>query len=108
MVWLLPARGIKGEEDQGRHLLTIKAKVSFCSGDGDPYHPTIKSVLVEREKKNGFRRNRGCQMVCFQTKNPNLGTFWRALKWKLPVYFTVIWNILQSFGMFYGYLVMLW
>jgi hypothetical protein len=21
----------------------------------------------------------GCQMVCFQTKNPNLGKFWRAL-----------------------------
>jgi hypothetical protein len=22
----------------------------------------------------------GCQMVCFQTKNPNLGKFWRALE----------------------------
>jgi hypothetical protein len=32
-------------------------------------------------------------MVCFQTKNPNLGTFWRALKWKMQVYFRVIWNI---------------
>jgi hypothetical protein len=21
----------------------------------------------------------GCQMVCFQTMNPNLGKFWRAL-----------------------------
>jgi hypothetical protein len=24
----------------------------------------------------------GCQMVCFQTKNPNLGKFWKALEWK--------------------------
>jgi hypothetical protein len=22
----------------------------------------------------------GCQMVCFQTKNQNLGKFWRAMK----------------------------
>jgi hypothetical protein len=35
----------------------------------------------------------GCQMVCFQAKNPNLGKFWRALEWKMLVYFTVIWNI---------------
>jgi hypothetical protein len=35
----------------------------------------------------------GCQMVYFQTKNPNLGKFWRALEWKLLVYFMVIWNI---------------
>jgi hypothetical protein len=24
--------------------------------------------------------NQGCQMVCFQTKNPNLDKFWRALE----------------------------
>jgi hypothetical protein len=29
---------------------------------------------------------RGCQMVCFQTKNPNLGKFWRVLQWKMWVY----------------------
>jgi hypothetical protein len=39
----------------------------------------------------------GCQMVCFQTKNPNLGKFWRALDWKKL--------ILWPFGIFYGYLV---
>jgi hypothetical protein len=32
----------------------------------------------------------GCQMVCFQTKNPKLGKFWRALEWKVLVYFMVI------------------
>jgi hypothetical protein len=39
----------------------------------------------------------GCQMVCFQTKKPNLGKFWRALEWKMLVYFLIIWNILQPF-----------
>jgi hypothetical protein len=48
----------------------------------------------------------GCQMVCFQTKNPNWGKFWRALEWKMLVcifyghlgYFTVLWCILWPFG----------
>jgi hypothetical protein len=34
-----------------------------------------------------------CQMVYFQTKNPNLGKFWRALVWKMLIYFMDIWNI---------------
>jgi hypothetical protein len=50
----------------------------------------------------------GCQMVCFQTKNLNLGKFCRALEWKMLFNFMVIWNILQSFGIFYGHLGMLW
>jgi hypothetical protein len=36
-------------------------------------------------------------MVCFQTKNPNLGTNFRALDWKIPVYFMSIWNVLWIF-----------
>jgi hypothetical protein len=43
---------------------------------------------------------KGCQVVCFQTKNPNLGKFWRALDWKKWIYFTVIRNILRIFGNF--------
>jgi hypothetical protein len=46
----------------------------------------------------------GCQMVCFHTKNPNLGKFWRALDWKMLIHFMTIWNILQTFGIFYNYL----
>jgi hypothetical protein len=49
----------------------------------------------------------GCQMVCFQTKIPNLGKLWRALVWKLLVYFKTIWNILRPFGIFYDHLLML-
>jgi hypothetical protein len=56
-----------------------------------------------------FRRGKqSCQMVCFQTKNPNLGKFLRVLEWKMLVYFMAIRNILQSFGVFYGQLAMLW
>jgi hypothetical protein len=35
----------------------------------------------------------GCQMVSFQTKNPNFGNFWRALAWKMLIKFMAIWNI---------------
>jgi hypothetical protein len=49
--------------------------------------------------------NQGCQMVCFQTKNPNLGEFWRVLQWKMMVYFMDTWSILRSFVRFYGHLV---
>jgi hypothetical protein len=44
-------------------------------------------------------------MVCFQTKNPNLGKFWRVLEWKMLVYFMDTWSILWSFVIFYGHLV---
>jgi hypothetical protein len=50
-------------------------------------------------------------MVYFQTKNPNLGKFWRPLDWKMLIYFMAIWNILQTFGIFYGhlgYLMTMW
>jgi hypothetical protein len=37
-------------------------------------------------------------MVCFETKNPNLGKFWRALDWKMSIYFLEyfmeIWDVL--------------
>jgi hypothetical protein len=47
-------------------------------------------------------------MVFFQTKNPHLGKFWRALEWKMLVYIihahleyiTAIWYMLWSFGNF--------
>jgi hypothetical protein len=49
----------------------------------------------------------GCQMVSFQTKNSNLGKFWRALpRWEnCYIYDMAIWNILRTFLIFYNYLV---
>jgi hypothetical protein len=37
-------------------------------------------------------------MVCFQTQNPNLGSFWTALEWKMFLYFMITWNVLWPFG----------
>jgi hypothetical protein len=39
------------------------------------------------------------------TRNPDFGKFWRVLKWKMLVYYMVIWSILQLFGIFCGHLV---
>jgi hypothetical protein len=47
----------------------------------------------------------GCQMVCFQTENPNLGKFLRVLLWKILVYFMTIWSSLRPFEILYGHLV---
>jgi hypothetical protein len=47
-----------------------------------------------------WNRRQGCQMVLFQTKNPYLGKFWRALDWKKIGhlgYFITIWYILCLF-----------
>jgi hypothetical protein len=44
----------------------------------------------------------GCQMIYFQTKNPNLGKFSRASSCTMLINFTVIWNTLRPFGIFYG------
>jgi hypothetical protein len=44
-------------------------------------------------------------MVSFQTKNPNLGRFWRALYLKMSLYFMALWNNLHTFGIFYDPLV---
>jgi ABC-type dipeptide/oligopeptide/nickel transport system permease component len=40
-------------------------------------------------------------MVYFQTKNPILGKFWKALQWTM-VYFMPSWNMKWPFGIFYG------
>jgi hypothetical protein len=40
----------------------------------------------------------------FASKNDNLSKFLRALKWKRWVNFMTVWNILQTFGIFYGHL----
>jgi hypothetical protein len=49
--------------------------------------------------------SQGCQMVCFLTKNTNLGKFWRVLQWKMLVYFMADWSILRPFGIFCGHLI---
>jgi hypothetical protein len=52
--------------------------------------------------------DQGCQMACFETKNPNLGKFWRDLQIKIKVYFMATWSLLKLFGIFCDHLVYLW
>jgi hypothetical protein len=42
-------------------------------------------------------------MVCFQTKNVNLGKFCETLNGKILIYFLDIWNILRTIGKFYDH-----
>jgi hypothetical protein len=44
-------------------------------------------------------------MVCFKTKNPNLGKFWRFLQWKILAKLWTIWSILRPLEIFYSHLV---
>jgi hypothetical protein len=56
-------------------------------------------------------RRQGCQIVWFQTKDPNLGKNFRASEWKMLIYFMAIWNILWIFGVFFDhsvYFVLIW
>jgi hypothetical protein len=43
-------------------------------------------------------------MFSFQAKNPNLGKFWRALDWKMLLYFTISYRHLGYF-MTIGYIL---
>jgi hypothetical protein len=44
-------------------------------------------------------------MVYSQTRNSNLGKFWRALDYNMLIYFRAVLNILQTLGIFYDDLV---
>jgi hypothetical protein len=46
----------------------------------------------------------GCLVVCFPTKNPNLGKILKVSNWKMLIYFMAIWNILWTFGISYDHL----
>jgi hypothetical protein len=41
--------------------------------------------------------------IYFQTKNPNLSKFWRALQWKKLVYFMDIWSFCGNLVYFYPF-----
>jgi hypothetical protein len=64
-------------------------------------------ALVEffcRKGKKDRDPIQGCQMVSFQTKNPNLDIFWSALDWKMLIYFKAICNISPTLEIFYDHM----
>jgi hypothetical protein len=70
--------------------------IKFDRGKTDQYVDTVSPIILP---------SRVARRFVFQTKNPNLGKFWRALEWKMLEYFmpiwinfTVIWYILLPFG----------
>jgi hypothetical protein len=80
-------------------LFLLKKTLFFKSNIFSAKCPIQSIQQFLREKLSfPFGCNQGCQMVYFRTKNPNLGKLWRALEWKMLVYFMPIWNILWPFG----------
>jgi hypothetical protein len=58
-----------------------------------------------------FSKTRVARWLFFQTQNPNLGKYFRALDWKMLIYFMAFGNILRSFVKFHGHLehfVLIW
>jgi hypothetical protein len=53
---------------------------------------------TEKTKKNIQLMQERCKGLPdgFRAKNPNLGKFWRVLRWKILVYFKTIWSILHT------------
>jgi hypothetical protein len=94
-------------ETQRSHLLQkefcIFRNPLFCLSMTVPtnLHKTSQKMM----KRLKARSDQGCQMVYFQTKNTNLGKFWRVLKLKMLVYFIHIGSIFRPFGIFYSHLV---
>jgi hypothetical protein len=83
-------------------LLTKRADANFRNDNlfaNTLFLPTNFSFRPMRIVLQGLKclklshRDQGCQMVHFQTKNPNLGKFWRALEWEMLLYFMAIRNI---------------
>jgi hypothetical protein len=75
----------------------------------DPRCAKIVPIILWESASGKLDCPQGCQMVSFQTKNPNLGKVWRALDGKMLLYgigilyrylryFMTIWYILCSFG----------
>jgi hypothetical protein len=58
--------------------------------------------LHKRKETKEMDVNQGCQMVYYQTNNPNLGKFWRVLQLKMLVYFMAFLSIFRPCGIFYG------
>jgi hypothetical protein len=44
----------------------------------------------------------GLPDALFSNQNPDLGTFWRALKWKMCLFYVTIRKNLRPFGIIYG------
>jgi hypothetical protein len=71
----------------------------------------LRKTKYFNDKKQHPRANaptppkQGCQMVYFETQNPNLGNYWKVLQRKMLVYFMAIWSIVRLFNTLYSHLL---
>jgi hypothetical protein len=88
---------------------TSRSVASLNSHSRKPQPHPMLVILKGSWVRIRFQRfsRQGCQMAHFQTNNPNLGKFWRVLRWKILLYFTPSWSVLQPFSIFCGHLVYL-
>jgi hypothetical protein len=73
---------------------------------GQPGHPACylpPFLLVSIVVIPSGVLSQGCQMVYFETKNPNLGKFGSLLLLNMLVNFMAIWSILLPFHIFYSH-----
>jgi hypothetical protein len=89
-------KALKNGQNKRRYLIIDKMVVSLLFRD---------SFVAKKKSLGAISCHLGCQMVRLQTKNINLGKFWRVLQWKMLVYFKAIWFILWLSGILYGFLV---
>jgi hypothetical protein len=59
-------------ENNGQYIHIPSPKKEF-------FDLMTRKASKEHCARFGHNFEQGCQMVCFQTKNPNLGKFWRIL-----------------------------
>jgi hypothetical protein len=73
------------------------AKAMNPANPTNPMKTAVSTATLSSVNQSSPCPEQGCQMVCFQAKNPSLGQFWRALEKCLYTY------VLWPFGIFYGY-----
>jgi hypothetical protein len=69
----------------GQQLTQMNAYIRFCASQLN------SAALLQKLVETRPGATQGCQMVYFQTKNTNLGKFWRFLSWNILVYVMAIW-----------------
>jgi hypothetical protein len=61
-------------------IVTVEHPLLDCEHDVQIFR------VLKMEQFQADQMRVGCQMVCFQTKNPYLGKFWSVLQWMMMVY----------------------
>jgi hypothetical protein len=92
-----------------RHEETMAAFCESVQGSAINWLDLIDNPFLCEPSDRNWRPVKGCQMVSFQTKNPNLCIFWGTLERKVLLftyfdhleYFTTTGYILWAFGIFW-------